>query len=308
MDPLCLMMDLTGVPPFEIVFTYVWTKILPLRSNVAFWCTRLGIEIPFLLFRSLLPPVLVGILGAVVSALLPYLFSTGPRSRRILVVLLANVILFAAELLGGALWMALTGEATVSNEASRRHLAAFYFVHVAHILIASAAFYGMWRWTRRLHAVDAGSGASGVGKAKAEADGGMWLYVLFPLAQLGLLSVILPMQQWMRFEGQDALVFGGVVVVLLCGAVDVLLVRQLSRYRKRRLADQRAALLEGQLAAYLERYGETVREVETVARVRHDLKNQLLAADETAHRGDVRRARAQLEGAARLLEATGDAR
>lgn len=119
------LLDIIGVVPVQLVFAYALTKMLNIRRLSLFWVLELVFVLLISSFRSSMS-VEFRLAASVPLALIPIFLSQGSLARRILVVTLAHLVLFFAELPGGALWMSMTGTPVADYEAVRTHLGAFF--------------------------------------------------------------------------------------------------------------------------------------------------------------------------------------
>ena len=112
------LLDIIGVVPVQLVFAYALTKMLNIRRLSLFWVLELVFVLLISSFRSSMS-VEFRLAASVPLALIPIFLSQGSLARRILVVTLAHLVLFFAELPGGALWMSMTGTPVADYEAVR---------------------------------------------------------------------------------------------------------------------------------------------------------------------------------------------
>ena len=111
------LLDIIGVVPVQLVFAYALTKMLNIRRLSLFWVLELVFVLLISSFRSSMS-VEFRLAASVPLALIPIFLSQGSLARRILVVTLAHLVLFFAELPGGALWMSMTGTPVADYEAA----------------------------------------------------------------------------------------------------------------------------------------------------------------------------------------------
>lgn len=112
-----------------------------------------------------------------------------------------------------------------------------------------------------------------------------WAFALFPLLQVALLFI----DYWIvvRYCGADQVLLAAcIVLAVLCLAVSGLALIAVVQVRSRQRDDARAEALRDQLDAYLAEYEETVANMESIARLRHDLRNQVQVVRVLAERGE----------------------
>ncbi len=81
------------------------------------------------------------------------------------------------------------------------------------------------------------------------------------------------------------LLAGGSVLSMLCIGIDVVLFTVIDRYDRRMAEERYLRALESQLDWRMRRYDEMAAEMESIARVRHDLRNQLQVVTILAGKG-----------------------
>ena len=91
------LLDIIGVVPVQLVFAYALTKMLNIRRLSLFWVLELVFVLLISSFRSSMS-VEFRLAASVPLALIPIFLSQGSLARRILVVTLAHLVLFFAEL------------------------------------------------------------------------------------------------------------------------------------------------------------------------------------------------------------------
>ena len=132
MSDVCI--DIIGVVPVQMVFAYALSRMLAIRSLPVYW----ALEVSLVVLLACLRPGMNAEVRLVMSlplVLVPLFLSEGSLSRRIVIVALAHLVLFSAELPGGALWVALTGAPVASYDEVRAHFDAFAITHAAHLAL-----------------------------------------------------------------------------------------------------------------------------------------------------------------------------
>lgn len=273
------LIDIIGVVPVQMVFAYALSRMLSIRNAKLYWALEISIVMLLAIFRSYMG-VEFRLAASAPLALVPLVLSEGALSRRVLTVVLAHLVLFFAELPGGALWVTLTGMPVADYDAVRAHFDAFVITHAAHLVLLVPMLAVLCQFLNRF---------SGKGQGRAA-----WVPVAFTAVQLVLVNVmiLLPLgyiEESMRYYAL------GVALSLLGLAADLLLFLVMKRVAQKRLADARAAMLEEQLDRYLSRYEEFVEDVENAAKMRHDAGNHLQVVLTMSERGRFREARKHLE-------------
>ena len=283
------LLDIIGVVPVQLVFAYALTKMLNIRRLYLFWVLELVFVLLISSFRSSMS-VEFRLAASVPLALIPIFLSQGSLARRILVVTLAHLVLFFAELPGGALWMSMTGTPVADYEAVRTHLGAFFLTHAAHMALLVPLLAMLCMLLNRF------------GSAQ-ERGMGEWLPVLFSLVQLVLVNVMILLP--LGYIQESMTYYGASVVLALVGfAVDLLLFEAMGRFAQKRRDDVRATMLEEQLDRYLARCGEFVSDIEHTLKVRHDMGNHVQVVLALSERGNFQEAHEHLACMAEVLNDT----
>ena len=264
--------------PADIVIACIWAKTLRVR--------RVGLFSLFVAAGLLVMLHIRSAAGFEVRmayllysyVLVPFVFSTMPWKRTLLVVALVNILIMAGEIVASALWVSVTDLPMASYDVARANMPLFCFVHLVYVAFLAAAGYGLHAVLNRHDRVD-------------ERD--LRFFAGFPAIQSAFLAVPLIVVVYMG-RSVDVLLYGSSVYVFVCVAVDALLYRSFVKLLEKRREDQRVAVLAGELDAYLAGYDSVVREVERTAQARHDLRNQVQVALALAERGECARARGHL--------------
>ena len=90
--------------------------------------------------------------------------------------------------------------------------------------------------------------------------------------------------------------------MLLCFGVDTVLLLAVGRFRGKVRDDARAADLSGELDRYLVDYQATVDMAQRLARLRHDLRNQVQVANALAERGELELAEQHIDAMLKELD------
>lgn len=128
-------------------------------------------------------------------------------------------------------------------------------------------------------------------------------FLLFSTFQLAVLGVSLTLA-FSVFAHSPWYFLGAAALGLTCLLVDVLMFSSMERDYRARRTKERVRLLQGRLDDCLRRYDDVVGYVESVARRRHDIRNQLSVVAALARRGDFDAARRHLDA----LQRAGDGR
>lgn len=274
------LLDILGVFPVQMVFAYALSRMLVIRKPSLYW----ALEVMYVLILCCLRAemgVEFRLAASVPLALIPVFLSEGSLARRILVVTLAHLVLFFAELPGGALWVSMTGTPIADYDAVRDHLGAFFVTHAAHLVLLIPLLAVLFMLLDR---------SFNKGQQKNMVD---WLPVVFSGVQLVLVNImiLLPLgyiSESMRYYAV------GVALSLLGFAADLLLIVAMNRFAQKRRDDERASMLQEQLDRYLAQYEGFVERVEQTVWLRHDMGNHVQVVLALAERGKFQDAREHL--------------
>ena len=273
------VIDIIGIMPVQMVFAFALAKMLPMRNLPAYWV----LEFAYVLFVACARSHFgfeFRIVGSIPLALIPIVLSQGGLARRILVVMLANLVLFFVELPFGALWVTMTGTPIADYDAIRVHFGAFLLTHAVHLVLLIPLLAMLCMFLKRF--------------APHGQDRVAWLPVLFTSVQLVLVTVMM-LLPFNHVEGSLEY-YGGAVLLSAVGlATDLLLFAAMNRFASKRRDDERASMLAGQLDAYLARYEGFVEGIERTAKLRHDVGNQVQVVLALAERGRFPEARGHLD-------------
>lgn len=138
--------------------------------------------------------------------------------------------------------------------------------------------------------------------------GSTWRFTAVPALQAILVIVfyVTVWRWWGVLSASFAFHAALCVVCAACFFSDLMLFAGMEWYLAASAARERARMLEAQLQTYLDEYSAKLDEIETTARIRHDIRNHLQVVDALIERGDtdlaleyVGRAVEGIEGAAR---------
>lgn len=273
--------------PYSLIACWTMSKLVTLRRLplfYVFWFTGSSL----LCLLSPENPALTWIrpVGASVFwMLLVLLFADGRRLRAAFGASLISVLSVAGEAIGAVAAMVLFGEYVSAELIRQRPLTMLALQVMFWMALSVLCLLLLLLWDRTVLCSD---------------DAHLWRFVLIPASQDMLIGLTAGYAMVFRVEPWAYLLLG---VLLLGSAVsDVLMFRAIRQFTAEQLSRQRAALLEEQLAEQLCHYDCEVERIESAARLRHDLRNQLQTVRILADRGEYDRAEEQLRQLNRALE------
>lgn len=276
--------------PGDVLLFFFLARILPMRHKPAFWAVALGLRAFFVLlaaqvFSAAFGQVAGGILGVALilfqTFVLPALFCPrGQRGRGLLLTALTSIVYTGAGALADSVLRTLETALTTSGTWGEPLLGSvFSIIGYALVICALCVLDAL---VRRLSRREVGHGA--------------WPYLAaLALALFSILATELAKDVSFGAEaapGWATYTLTALHVTFIGAALA--LVFSVERFGRQQRARQRAEMLGAELDEVLAGYADVNTEVESVARLRHDLKNQLLTVSELLRRGELDAAEAHL--------------
>lgn len=293
-----MLVDAVVNLPVEIIVIVAWIKMLDINRKGLFWVVCLAFSACMIYVCPMVDPLARAAVDAIALILfylvIPVLFSRGSITGRIMACVTTFVASIASVLITGAAWMAAAGSSLTVGGAGADGFAGFWFARCLHLALLASLLFLICRFTASRRRIESSS-ASG-------------LFVGFAATQLALLLTIAAVGDHLSNCGMRSdeltvfLLTGGSVLSMLCIGIDVVLFTVIDRYDRRMAEERYLRALESQLDWRMRRYDEMATEMESIARVRHDLRNQLQVVTILAGKGDRAAAREHLRSMARLAE------
>lgn len=286
--PLGLTLNLSSLAslaselPMDIILFFFLARILPMRHRPAFWAASLGLRAFLVLVAPQALLAIVGqtwctILGVMLILfqmfVLPALFCPrGQRGKGLLLTALINIVSTGLGVLVGALFHAFESAVASPGAWSEAPASSIYLI-IRYVLLAGGLCLLdvlVRRAIRRR-----------VGRSS-------WPY-LAALSLAFLSMIMVTLAQSVRFADGSVPAWTSLSFAILFAAfagAALALAFSVEHFGRQQRAHQRAEVLNAQLDEVLNGYAGVNAEVERVARLRHDLKNQLLTAAELLRRGE----------------------
>lgn len=265
----------------NLTYLYLLTLLIDLRFKRAFWTSELLVNVVLLPFRIVMPDALRVVIMLTVFMFIPVGMSRGNLLYRIGMSVAIFIMSFVGELAMSYVFMALTGQ-FYAQPAVSEHLPAAFLGMLVMAGIGIVLTLALRATVRKF-----GIGRKTYSSARSLAP--MLVALLQPLLFLVTMgSMLLPLSQ------RGAVVSIALCVVCVLEIISVVLLYASSeQYAAKRAADLRAEVLEQGMQMQLGKYAAVAESIEQVARLRHDLRNQvqvtqiLLAQGETARARDI---------------------
>lgn len=255
-----VQLDLFFVMPTGLVVGLYQARLLSIREPVQYFTLVFLIAVTVNSYRAGFPVELKLALGFFYDLLLPFLFSKGKASRRIILIAAVEICLFADEIISGALWMALTNAPMASYDAARERFGAFVLMHAAHLVILIALLSAL-------------SAAVGQNEQRVTVPG-QWLLVGFPVTQFALLHCMVNTGYLYFNESSEYYLACGVMVVVSFVA-GALFLKAFRAYLAASVEHERVVALKRRLDTQYACCSEAVSQVNDMAKFRHDMRNHL---------------------------------
>lgn len=279
--PLSAAFDAFAALLMQIAFAYGMTSLFPMRRKGLFWAFELTLW-PLAQFMGASVVAFAGGTAAMLVSwvVLPFVLVEESPLVKVLAICAALGCMMVSEAVGQALWgIALGGVASdyeTLSQMQRGNLALYLLMDVVIaglLALMLSALRLVFR--RKMHGLAAS-----------------WPFALLMATQVLLLILAMLMPSY-----EDVPVWwcvAEVVAAVVCLALDIAALVAVRRYERKLLDDQRAELLEAQLSEYLNSYTVVTRQLEEVARIRHDLRNQLQVVEFLLWQGEGEKAQTLL--------------
>ena len=271
----------------ELIFAWLMTRLLRVPNKALYWLVTVALTIATPFVRSIAPTPVVLVLSLCMISL-PIVLSAGPLGRRLLLTAIAMALNLLCDALIAAAWASLSGFTETSYETVLQGPALFASLELMRFAMQLAVSYGLIWFVERFF-----PGAAAA--ADDEVPAVLRHFAWFPIMQFTLLSIAFFVITY-QCDLDAVMNLALSVIAGLCAVVDVLLLRSFSRANRAVRQAARAEAMQAQLDEYLRFYEQTMEQVTSAARVRHDLRNQVQVASAMAERGEFEHAHRYVQG------------
>ena len=257
-------------------------RILDIRHANAFWIIEAVLAFGLFPFRMLIPPPVRVFQGVFTIVILPILFSRGGLLLRVIVAFLVLLIQIMAELPTALIWGIVTRVA-YTNENLYDH---FPFSLALGLLTWVFCLFFLLLLRRFVARFTNGDLVDSP--------------FIFPVVLAAVQPIIfyIALIIVVRYGGIDTEIISihtGLMAIAFIQIIALMLVCiSVGQYASKRADDLRAQMLAEGVKAQLETYERVVARIENMAKLRHDLRNQVQSAQLAAEQGEYKRARAQV--------------
>ena len=295
--PAGVLIVLSVVAPTWLVYLAFESHILHLRNRRAYWVTGLCLMALALLVRGDLAEFAHPLLGALMASV-SLLFGRGTLARRVTLSAFGLVIMLPGDLFLNMTFDILAG-ATIDDHATvAANATLFACATLFEVFVEITLFWGLTALVRRFYPEE---GADVAAPSSRRASVVSSSFAVFSVVQAMLLALCFSVAVG-PCDGDSLLLrlFG--LLMLLCFGVDTVLLLAVGRFRGKVRDDARAADLSGELDRYLVDYQATVDMAQRLARLRHDLRNQVQVANALAERGELELAEQHIDAMLKELD------
>lgn len=271
----------------EILTTWFFTRVLVIPRKALYWAMMLALTLATPLLRAGMPSSVTLVLNFALLAV-PLVMSRDSVGRRFAIVAFTTVFNVLGDIVLMLIWGILIGGDQTNIGYVGEHPVEFGFMTFARFcatlpfLIAAARIIDKHFPRKDLDE-----------NARPEPVFSLMLFVWFPFLQMFLLTTAFFVIAC-QCNCDVVLLLCTAIVAFACAGVDIVLIRTFSRASRTRQEQMLTEQLEKQLAEYLASYERTMQQVESTARLRHDLRNQVQIVSELANRGEFDRAKVYL--------------
>lgn len=166
--PKHLFMLLCAAMPIQMLYYWLLQRAIPPKSKKAYWIVGVSLSLVVAALRPIMPEVLRGSFGMVLSVLVPILLLGGPLVRRISVCCIGMICMAVGELSGGLFWIAVTGLEVMSPDYAFANAGAYVASGiVGYGMVMTPCMLGLAKLCRRFFPDAATAAASQKGSERA---------------------------------------------------------------------------------------------------------------------------------------------
>ncbi len=261
----------------ELIFAWLMTRLLTMPNKALYWLATIALMIAAPLVRSAAPTPVVLVMSLCMISL-PIALSSGSLGRRLLLTAIAMALNLVCDALTAASWASLSGFTETTYETVLQGPALFASLELMRFAMQLAVSCGLIWFVERFF-------PDAAAVADDEVPAVLRHFAWFPIMQFALLSIAFFVITY-QCDLNTAMNLTLSVIAGLCAVVDVLLLRSFSRANRAVTQAARTEAMQAQLDEYLRFYEQTMEQVTSAARVRHDLRNQVQVASAMAERGE----------------------
>lgn len=166
--PKHLFMLLCAAMPIQMLYYWLLQRAIPPKSKKAYWVVGVSLSLVVAALRPIMPEVLRGSFGMVLSVLVPIFLLGGPLVRRISVCCIGMICMAVGELSGGLFWIAVTGLEVMSPDYAFANAGAYVASGiVGYGMVMTPCMLGLAKFCRRFFPDAATAAASQKGFRRA---------------------------------------------------------------------------------------------------------------------------------------------
>ena len=272
----------------EILTTWFFTQVLAIPCKALYWTLMLVLTFATPLLRAGTPSEITLVVNFALLAV-PLIMSRDSVGRRFAIVAFTTVFNVLCDIMLMLIWGVLIGGDQTNIGYVGEHPVEFGFATFARFCVTLPLLVGASKLVNRYFPSKVASG-----KPREDRVASIMLFAWFPFLQMFLLTTAYFVISY-QCDCNMVLLACVALAAIACVFVDIVLVRMFLRASQSRKEKMLADQLEKQLTEYLASYEQTMQQVESTARLRHDLRNQVQVVTELANRGEFDRAAVYLQ-------------
>ena len=171
--PKHLFMLLCAAMPIQMLYYWLLQRAIPPKSKKAYWVVGVSLSLVVAALRPIMPEVLRGSFGMVLSVLVPIFLLGSPLVRRISVCCIGMICMAVGELSGGLFWIAVTGLEVMSPDYAFANAGAYVASGiVGYGMVMTPCMLGLAKFCRRFFpdAVTTAASRKGSGRTQNAQD------------------------------------------------------------------------------------------------------------------------------------------
>lgn len=266
----------------EALTAWFFTQVLSIRNKPMYWALMLALMFATPIVRAGSPSEMTVVANFALLGV-PVFMARDSVTRRVVIVAFTTVFNVLCDIVVMIIWQVLIGTDQTNIAFVGANPVEFGLATVLRFAATLPLFIVAARLIDRYF-------PSKVPKMQVEQpEHSLVLFAWFPFLQMFLLTTAFFVISY-QCNHDFALLLCVAAVGLICVCVDLVLVRSFLRASRAHEEKLLVEQLETQLAEYLSSCEKTMLQVESTARIRHDLRNQVQIISELASRGEFDRA------------------
>ncbi len=272
----------------QVLATWFHARVLAIVNKPLYWALMLAFMFATPLVRAGSPAVVTLVANFALLAV-PIILARDSLARRVAVVAFVTIFNVICDIALMLIWAALVGGDQTNIGYVGEHPLEFGLATLGRLVVCLPLLIGAARLIDRHFPCQVDQAELDVERSDA-----MTLLAWFPFLQMFLIATAFFVISY-QCSSDYRLLLCLVLAAALCAVIDFVLLRMCVKAQRARQEELLAEQLEAQLAECLSSWEQTLEQVESTARLRHDLRNQVQIVAELARRGEFERAQHYLQ-------------